>query len=153
MKRSILLFLLVSFIPSLTGTYAQDYPAGANVIFFSAGKLQDAELFDRVKQILSNEGYTTRDEDRENLQITAIPGNRVNMTDEVKVKLIFNISGYSVAIRTFIRDATGTGNWTRVVDAGGKDSIQKEIWTHSYDFAKKLRERLGGDITTRSEPL
>lgn len=153
MTRYILLFLLVSFITPFTVTCAQDYPARANVIFFTAGKLQDTDLFDRVKQILSDEGYTIRDEDRENLQLTAFPENPDTGTDDVKVKLILNISGYSVAIRTYFRDTTAAGNWTRVTDASDKDSVQKAIWTNSYGFTKKLQELIGGDIATRSEPL
>ena len=153
MKRNFACMILFSILV-LPGAFtsAQDFPADANVIFFTSGNVRDTELYDQVRKIFVSAGYSIKMQDRDNLQFTALPGQGNQDVRDVR-KLVVNVSGFSMAIRTFFKDDASGKSWTRVVNSGAKNSLQKHLWENSLRIVQKVQDRIGGDFATRAEPL
>jgi hypothetical protein len=145
-------FLIVSFIG-----YGQEPSKGANLVIFESDSLKDFDLFKECIMILTSDGYSFDQLDKDFYLASTKPikPKKVNLEYRIDLSVRSNkieIRSYVKSLDTFSSFSSGLGHQSENAwERGANRSLSTSLWRYGWDkqieLTSKIKETISGSIS------
>jgi len=151
------LIFLVYFLTSPLILLGQEFPKGANLVKFESDSLENFDLFKECVLILTDEGYSFDQIDKDFLLASTKPikPNKINLEYRIDLSVRLKkieIRSYVKSLDTFSSFSSGLGHssentWERGANRSLSTSLWRYGWDKQIEITDKIKNNISGSVT------